>query len=207
MQKKFLALCACSAIVGILANPGIAQAQVGNGGATYSDVNGKNAWADFTPRFVTATLDAMAAQASMMSALGLNDQAGAVTAQAKDLRRDTPPGTVEAIMTARLAAAQALSAKLATAGLTLDDAKKAQFGADVDALARSIKLYEEISTDLPWMKTQLRGAGAKGRTGLFVAKSIPDYTRDMKVELAAAVAFANANKIAYAPEVTALLPK
>ena len=204
MQNKFLALCAVAAI---FANPGIAQAQVGNGGATYSDVTGKNAWADFTPRFVTATLDAMAAQASMMTALGLGDQAAVVTAQAKDLNRDTPPGMVDSIMTARLKAAQALSAKLATAGLKLDDAMKAQFGADIDALARSIKLYEEISTDLPWMKTQLRGAGAKGRTGLFVAKSIPDYTRDMKVELAAAVTFAKANSIAFAPEVTTLLPQ
>ena len=201
MQNKFLALCAVAAI---FANPGIAQAQVGNGGATYSDVTGKNAWADFTPRFVTGTLDAMAAQASMMTALGLAEQAASVTAQAKDLNRDTAPGTVESIMGARAKAAQALSAKLATPGLTLDDAKKGQFGADIDALARAIKLYEEISTDLPWMKTQLRGAGAKGRTGLFVAKSIPNYTRDMKLELAAAVAFARANSIAFAPEVNAL---
>ena len=82
---------------------------MGNGGATYSDVTGKNAWADFTPRFVTATLDAMAAQASMMSALGLAEQAAVVSAQAKDLTRDTPPGMVDSIMTARLKAAQALS--------------------------------------------------------------------------------------------------
>jgi hypothetical protein len=204
MQNKFLALCAVAAI---FANPGIAQAQVGNGGATYSDVTGKNAWADFTPRFVTGTLDAMAAQASMMTALGLAEQAASVTAQAKDLNRDTAPGTVESIMGARAKAAQALSAKLAMPGLTLDDAKKGQFGADIDALARAIKLYEEISTDLPWMKTQLRGAGAKGRTGLFVAKSIPDYIRDMKVELATAVTFAKANKIDFAPEVNTLLPQ
>lgn len=204
MQNKFLALCAVAAI---FASPGIAQAQVGNGGATYSDVAGKNAWADFTPRFVTGTLDAMAAQASMMTALGLSEQAASVTAQAKDLNRDTPPGMVESIMGARAKAALVLNAKLATPGLTLDDAKKGQFGADIDALARAIKLYEEISTDLPWMKTQLRGAGAKGRTGLFVAKSIPDYIRDMKAELATAVTFAKANKIEFSPEVATLLPK
>jgi hypothetical protein len=204
MQNKFLALCAVAAI---FVTPGMAQAQVGNGGATYSDVTGKNAWADFTPRFVNATQDAIAAQASMMTALGLSEQAASVTAQAKDLTRDTPPGMVESIMAARSKAAQALSAKLATPGLMLDDAKKGQFGADVDAVARSIKLYEEISTELPWMKTQLRGAGAKGRTGLFVAKSIPDYTRDMKLELAAAVAFAKANKIEFSAEVNALLPQ
>jgi hypothetical protein len=202
MQNKFLALCAVAAI---FANPGIAQAQVGNGGATYADVTNKSAWSDFTPKFVTATLDAMAAQASMMTALGMTEQAASVTAQAKELTRDTPPGTVETIMATRTSAAQALAAKLAGAGVTFDAAKKPQFGADIDALARTIKLYEEISADLPWLKAQLRGAGAKGRTGLFVAKSIPNYTRDLKAELATAVAFARANEIQFAPEVNALL--
>lgn len=202
MQKKLLAVCAAAAL---FATPGITLAQVGNGGATYSDVTNKNAWADFTPRFVTATLNAMAAQASMMSTLGMNEPAASVTAQAKDLSRDTPPGMVESIMAARGKAAQALSAKLGTAGVTIDAAKKAQFGADIDAVALAIKEYRELSTDLPYMKTQLRGAGAKGRTGLFVAKSIPDYTSALKAELAGAVAFAKANEIAYAPEVNTIL--
>ena len=202
MQKKLLAVCAAAAL---FATPGITLAQVGNGGATYSDVTNKNAWADFTPRFVTATLNAMAAQASMMSTLGMNEPAASVTAQAKDLSRDTPPGMVESIMAARGKAAQALSAKLGTAGVTIDAAKKAQCGADSDALALAIKEYRELSTDLPYMKTQLRGAGAKGRTGLFVAKSIPDYTSALKAELAGAVAFAKANEIAYAPEVNTIL--
>lgn len=202
MQKKLLAVCAAAAL---FATSGITLAQVGNGGATYSDVTNKNAWAEFTPRFVTATLNAMAAQASMMSTLGMNEPAASVTAQAKDLSRDTPPGMVESIMAARGKAAQALSAKLGTAGVTIDAAKKAQFGADIDAVALAIKEYRELSTDLPYMKTQLRGAGAKGRTGLFVAKSIPDYTSALKAELAGAVAFAKANEIAYAPEVNAIL--
>lgn len=202
MQKKLLAVCAAAAL---FATPGITLAQVGNGGATYSDVTNKNAWAEFTPRFVTATLNAMAAQASMMSTLGMNEPAASVTAQAKDLSRDTPPGMVESIMAARGKAAQALSAKLGTAGVTIDAAKKAQFGADIDAVALAIKEYRELSTDLPYMKTQLRGAGAKGRTGLFVAKSIPDYTSALKAELAGAVAFAKANEIAYAPEVNTIL--
>ncbi len=202
MQKKLFAVCAAAAL---FATPGITLAQVGNGGATYSDVTNKNAWADFTPRFVTATLNVMAAQASMMSALGMDEPAASVTAQAKDLSRDTPPGMVESIMAARAKAAQAFSAKLGSAGVTIDAAKKAQFGADIDAVALALKEYRELSTDLPYMKTQLRGAGAKGRTGLFVAKSIPDYASALKAELAGAVAFAKANAIGYAPEVNTIL--
>ena len=205
MQKKFLAVCS---VVALFATPGVTLAQaVGNGGATYSDVTNKNAWADFTPRFVTATLNAMAAQASMLGMLGMNEPAASVTAQAKDLSRNTPPGMVESIMAERSKAAQALSAKLATAGATIDATKKAQFGADIDAMALALKEYRELSIDLPYLKTQLRGAGAKGRTGLFIAKSIPDYADAMKAELAGAVAFAKTNNIAYAPEVNDILAK
>jgi hypothetical protein len=203
MQNKFLALCAVAAI---FANPGIARAQQGSGTIQF-DATSRNAWSDFTPRFVTASLDAIGAQASMMTALGLNEQAASVTAEAKALSRDTAPGTIETIMAARASAALALAAKMATAGQALADVKKSQFGADIDALARAVKQYEEISTDLPYLKVQLRGAGAKGRTGLFVAKSMPNYIRDLKQELAGAVAFAKANNIAYAPEVNALLPQ
>ena len=205
MQKKFLAVCAAAAL---FATPGITLAQaVGNGGATYSDVTNKNAWADFTPRFVTATLNAMAAQASMLSMVGMNEPAATVTAQAKGLARDTPPGMVESIMAERSKAATALSAKLGTAGTAIDATKKAQFGADIDAVALALKEYREMSTDLPYMKTQLRGAGAKGRTGLFVAKSMPDYIDALKADLGSAVAFAKANGIAYAPEVNDILAK
>jgi hypothetical protein len=203
MQKKFLALCAVAAL---FATPGITLAQaVGNGGATYSDVTNKNAWADFTPRFVTATLNAMAAQSSMLTTLGMPEPAATLTAQAKDLSRDTPPGMVESIMAARSKAAQGLTTRLGTAGLTIDPARHAQFGADIDAMALALKEYREIGTDLPYTKTQLRGAGAKGRTGLFIAKSLPDYMRDLKAELAAAVAVAKAGNIAYAPEVNTIL--
>lgn len=205
MQKKFLAVCAVAAL---FATPGTTLAQaVGNGGALYSDVTNKNAWADFTPRFVTATLNSMAAQASMLGMVGMNEPAATVTAQAKDLSRNTPPGMVESIMAERSKAAQALIAKLATAGTTIDATKKAQFGADIDAMALALKEYRELSIDLPYLKTQLRGAGAKGRTGLFIAKSIPDYTDALKAELAGAVAFAKTNNIAYAPEVNDILAK
>jgi len=200
MQNKFLAVCAVALI---FANPGIVQAQADGADAPYFDVTSKNAWSDFTGKFVTSTLDAMAAQASMLTAVGLTEQAATVTAQAKELSRGSPAGVIERVMAARAAGALALNAKLG--GLVLDAAKKPQFGADIDALALAIKHYDQLTTDLPMLKAQLRGAGDKGRSGLFVAKSIADYKRDMRQDLAAAVAFARANNITYAPEVNTLL--
>ena len=202
MQNKFLSMCAVAALV---ATPALVQAQVGNGGATYSEVNNKTMMAEFMPKFIGASRIAIAAQASMGTAIGMGEQAAALTTQASELKLDSAPGIVEKVMDARNAGALAVNAKLASAGLVIDAAKKPQFGADIEDLARTIKQFEELSIDLPYMKTQLRGAGAKGRTGLFVAKSLPGYVKEMKAELAAAAVFARANGIALAPEVNAQL--
>jgi len=201
MQKKFLTLCAAA----LLANAGLVQAQVGNGGATYSDVTGKNQWAQLMPQFVDATQNAFTSEALLLTAVGLGDQATALTEQAKGLTRDSAPGQVEQIMTARTSAGTALAAKLATPGLVLEGAAKQQLSEGIDGLVRTIKQYEELSVDLPGMKVQMRGAGAKARTGLFVAKSLPGYVTDAKRELAAMVAYARANTIPVAPEAAALI--
>lgn len=201
MQNKFFAVCAVAAI---FATPGLALAQVGNGGATYSDVNNKNQSADFMPKFVDATGESIAAQARLLVAVGMSEQATALAAQAKDFSRAATPGMVEQLMASRSRTSAALGAKLA-GGVTLDAAAKQQFGEGIDALSRAIKQYNDISTDLPGLKQQLRGAGEKARTALFVAKSLPGYVKDAKQELAAAVTFARGNSIPVVPEASALL--
>ena len=202
MQKNFLAVCAVAAL---FAHSGLVQAQVGNGGATYSDVNNKNQWAEFMPKFVDATGESIAAQARLLMSVGMGEQANALAAQAKDFSRAATPGMVEQLMTSRERTSQALAGKLAGGGMTLDAAAKQQFGEGIDALARAIRQYDDISVDLPGTKQQLRGAGEKARTGLFVAKSLPGYIKEAKQELAAAVKFAGANGILVAPDVSALL--
>ena len=202
MQKKFLAGCAIAALV---AHSCLVQAQVGNGGATYSDVNNKNQWAEFMPKFVDATGESIAAQARLLISVGMSEQANALAAQAKEFSRVATPGMVEQLMASRERTSQALAAKLAAGGMTLDAAAKQQFGEGIDALARAIRLYNDMSTDLPGTKQQLRGAGEKARTGLFVAKSLPSYVKEAKQELAAAVKFAGANGVPVGPEVNALL--
>jgi hypothetical protein len=202
MQSKFLALCAVAVLV---ANPGSAQAQVGNGGATYSDVNNKNQWSEFMPKFVKATLVSIEAQGRLLTAVGMNPQAVALDNQAKDLSRTTPANLIEDLMTARTANSKMLRAKVAAGGINLDAAAKQQFGEGIDFLARAIKQYDEMSEDLPGLKLQMRGAGEKARNGLFVAKSISGYTKEAREELAVALAFATANNIPYPSESSAAL--
>jgi hypothetical protein len=202
MHKKFLALCAVAAL---FANPGTVQAQVGNGGATYSDVTNKNQWSDFMPKFVDASGESISGQAHLLFAVGLSEQAAPLAAQAKEMSRDATPGMVEQLMATRKSVSSTLTAKLAAGGMTLQPAAKQDFADGVNSLARAIKQYEEMSTDLPGLKAALRGAGAKARTGLFVAKSLPAYVGDVKQELAAAVKFARANQIAVGADAGAMV--
>jgi hypothetical protein len=202
MQNKFLALCAVAAL---FAQPGLAQAQVGNGGATYSDVNGKNQWADFMPKFVEASGESIAAQARLLYAVGMSDQANALAVQAKEMSRLATPGMVEQLMASRKNVSTALMSKMAAGGMNLLPGARVDFAEGIDALARSIKLYEAMSTDLPGVKATLRGAGEKARTGLFVAKALPGYVGEAKQELAAAVAFARANAITVGADAAAIV--
>lgn len=192
MRNKFFAACALAALI---AQPVIAHAQ----GAAITR------WNDLMPRFVDASNEAVAAEARLLGTAGLREQVAAIDAQARVMSREATPGMVEQLMAARSSAALALAAKLASPGLTLDSAAKQQFGDGIDGLARAIKQYEAMSTDLPALKQLMRDAGAKARTGLFVAKSLPDYVRDAKQELGAAVKFARANNIAFATEVNAMV--
>lgn len=194
MRNKILVVLALAALIGIA---GLAEAQAQNGRVA--------AWYELMPKFVDATNGAMTAEARLSSALGLAAQAESVTTAAKNLNAGSSPGTVEQVMATRSAVAQAIAAKLATPGLALDGAAKAQFSDGIDGLARSFKQYEDMSGDLPLLKQVMRNAGDKGRTGLFVAKSMADYKRDAKQELAAAVVFARANSVPYAAEVDAMV--
>lgn len=197
MQAKFLILCIAAAM---MAAPPVAQAQVGNGGATYADVTGAGKWFEVMPKFVDAAHDSINANANMLTALGMSDQAAKVLSRAKELTPDSTPGTVEEIMAMRSAAAAALAPRLSQTGVVLDDNAKMLVAKSVDAMARAVTQVTAMSGDLPGLKKMMRDAGTKARTGFFVAKSMSQYRDDMKAELKAVIAFAKANNVPYAPD-------
>jgi hypothetical protein len=192
MRKQFLLLCALAAL---FIQPGIAQEQ--SGPITRAS--------DLMPRFIDVNNEAMAAEARLLIAAGIGEQVAAIDVQAKAITRDATAGMVEQLMAARKSAALALAAKLAAPGLVLDSTAKQQFGEGIDRLARALKQFQEMGADMPGLKQMMRDGGLKVRTGLFVAKSLPDYVRDTKQELTAAVQFARTNNIAFATEVNAMV--
>lgn len=197
MQAKMLTLCIAAAIFAV---PGLSHAQLGNGGAAYSEVTGASKWFEVMPRFVDAAQDALTADSNMLAALGMNAEAATVVSRAAEMKSDATPGTVEDIMAMHTAAAAALTPKLAATGVALSDSAKVQFSKGIDGLARGIMQIDAMSGDLPGLKKMMRDAGTKARTGFFVAKSLGQYRKDMKQQLRDAIAFARANGIVFPPE-------
>lgn len=197
MQAKFLTLCVAAAM---LAAPVLSHAQVGNGGATYADATGASRWFEVMPKFVDAAHDSINANANLLTALGMTEQAATVLSRAKELNPDATPGTVEEIMAMRSAAAAALAPRLTQTGVALDENGKLLVAKSIDAMARAVSQINAMSGDLPGLKKMMRDAGTKARTGFFVAKSLSQYREDMKAELKAAIAFAKANDVRYAPD-------
>lgn len=197
MQAKFLTLCVAAAM---LAAPGVSYAQLGNGGAAYSEITGAGRWFQTMPKFVDAAHDSINANANLLTAVGMPEQAATLLSRAKELNPDATPGTVEEIMAMRSTAAAALAPKLTQTGVVLDDNAKMLVAKSIDAMARAVSQINALSSDLPSLKKMMRDAGTKARTGFFVAKSLSNYRKDMKAELAAAIAFAKANDVRYAPD-------
>lgn len=201
MQAKFLTLCVAAAIFAL---PAVSHAQVGNGGGTYSEVNGASKWFEVMPKFVDVAQDALMADSNMLAALGMNAEAAAVISRAAEMKSDATPGTVEDIMAMHATAQAALTPRLAATGAALSDSAKVQFSKGIDGLARGIAQIDAMSGDLPGLKKMMRDAGTKARTGFFVAKSLGQYRKDMKQQLRDAIAFARANGIVFPPEAEAL---
>lgn len=201
MQIKFLTLCVAASM---FAMPAVSHAQVGNGGAAYSEVNGASKWFEVMPRFVDAAQDTLTADSNMLAALGMPAEAAAVVSRAAEMKSDATPGTVEEIMAMHATAVAALTPKLGATGVVLSDSAKAQFSKGIDGLARGLGQIDALSGDLPGLKKMMRDAGTKARTGFFVAKSLGQYRKDMKQQLRDAIAFARANGIVFPPEAEAL---
>jgi hypothetical protein len=175
--------------------------QLGNGGTTYSSIEQtRDRSIGFMPRFVELTHAGAAAQATLLSTLGLADDAKRTAAISDSLVAESTPGTVDTVLGSAGEAQRLVLQKLA-AGPVLNDAAKAQFASAALELARTAKGYAELTANFGDMKQALRAAGAPGRTALYAAKTMPQTVTQMREALQAVLVFSKANGIALAAEV------
>lgn len=151
------------------------------------------------PNFVAATQPLIAAQANVLTALGLADQAARLKAAGAELTTGATRGAIEGVMEQQGDAAEAIADKLDDKP-QLDAANTQLFAASMRELALGTAQYSTMSKELEPLRKRWRGGGVT--TGaLFVAKGLPFTMKKLGSSLKAAAEYSAASKITLAPEV------
>jgi hypothetical protein len=173
----------------------------GNGGALFSGLGANTARpAQVLSGFVELTQADLAANAALLSALGLAGDAGTAAAQSAGFTVDTTPGQIETAVGATAAARQLVLARLAGSP-ALAAENQAAFAAGAVGLAQAVKGYSALTSDIVAIKKAMTDAGAKGRLALYAVKTVPATLAQARQQLQAMVQFAKANNISLAAEV------
>lgn len=157
--------------------------------------------ADVVPDFVATTQPVLAAQASVLTALGMGAEAAKLKAASDTLTPQAPRAALDDVMELQGDSAEAIADKV-DGKPQLDAANAKLFADGVRDLAVGYTNYAEMSRKLEPLRKRWRGGGIT--TGaLFVAKGIPFSVKKLGNSLKAAAAYAKASNIALAPEVDA----
>ncbi|HEU4372545.1 MAG TPA: hypothetical protein VFS02_03595 [Telluria sp.] len=176
---------------------GSAYAQLGNGGATYSDVmTSGDKSREMMGKFVAVTRDTLTAEATMLAAIGQAGDADLAMAQLKTVGPDMNVEASETVLAAQTKTGAALERGLAGKQVAFDAAGKRQFGDAMLVLAKSVHEYASLSSELPSLKQALKNSGNKARVSYYASKTVAGSLAEMRQTLRAAAAFARANGIA-----------
>ncbi|MDB5962347.1 MAG: hypothetical protein JWP59_3641 [Massilia sp.] len=193
LKQYLAALLAIAALAAPLA--GRAQ-NPGNGGTTFSGLPGAARPEEFLGKFVELSNAEAAANTTLSNALGIAAPARPaldMSALAADIAN-----AATAADAARQRLMQAVSAPVA-----LNDGAKADFAAGALALMQATRDFTALTKNLGAIKQSLAMSGAKARVALYASRNTADIAEKLRAELKAVVAFAAANQITLAPEVTA----
>ncbi|WP_426191905.1 hypothetical protein [Massilia sp. DWR3-1-1] len=170
--------------------------QLGNGGTTYSGLLSQPRPEEFLGRFVDLARADVAANSTLLQALG------AKLASAAPLALDMQASTADITHATVTAGAlhEQVSQLLATP-IALSEANKAAFASGAAALTLAARDMTALTKNIGATKQALVTAGAPARVALHAARATPDLATQLRAEVKAVLAFANANAITLAPEV------
>lgn len=175
---------------------GSACAQLGNGGATYSDVmTSGDKSGDMMRKFVAVTQGTLSAEAAMLAAIGQTADADLAMAQVKNVGTEMNVEVTETVLAAQSKTGAALERGLADKKVAFDEAAKRQFGDAMVALAKSVQEYAGLTKELPALKQALKNAGNPARVSYYASKTVAGSLGEMRQTLKAAAAFARANAV------------
>ncbi|MBV6320703.1 hypothetical protein [Duganella violaceipulchra] len=153
-------------------------------------------------KYVGGTQSVMRADANMLAAVGLKDEAEKASVQAKNLTEGATKGSLEEAAAVRTSSSEALERTLNGKKIEMDAASKKQFANGVGDLAKGVIQYVDMSKDVSGFKPGMSSFGAAAGSAIFVAKNLPDSIKNLGRTLKTVVDFSKANNIPVPKEAT-----
>lgn len=191
----------------LLALSGLASAQFG--GLAGALGGGKGVTAEqIVKKYVTGTQSVMKADATMLAALGLKEQADKASLEAQNLTEGATKDSLQGASKTQSDSSKLLEEQMKGKKVAMDDASKQRFAEGVLDLSKGVIQYVGMSKDVGSFKPSVTSIGASAGSALFIAQNLPTSIKAVGNSLKVAIDFAKNNNIPLpkeASEATALL--
>jgi hypothetical protein len=159
--------------------------------------------------YVAASKDVLTAQAKMLQALGLKDQAAKAQAEANSLSAGATTGQLKDEESAQSDASKQLADALKAPAPALDAEAKQTYTQGLVSLAAGLVKYTGMRGDIDSFKNGLSGASLmqtpKLQSGAFIVKSFPGNLQNLTDTMKNAVAFAKSHGIEVPADATSVI--
>lgn len=179
----------------------VSARQLGNGGTTYSSLSQQTPPEEFLGKFVELVHADRAANAMLFDAVGVAEAGRAAGAVLAALDMGASTADIGSAAAAAGASHQLLTQTLATAA-PLSPAQQASFANGALALAQVAREFSALTKNLGATKQALQMAGMPARVALHASRVTADMAAQLRAELKAVVAFADAHQLVLAPTVS-----
>jgi len=205
MQAKYIKL-----LVGIAAVTATSMsfAQLGGLGKLTGGGGSSVSAEQLVQKYVAGQRSVMSADANMLAAVGLKDEADKAALEAKNLTDGATKDNLEEATKVQTASSKELEDRMNDKKLVMDANAKKQFGQGMVDLSKGIILYVAMKGDVSGFKPSLTSVGASAGSAVYVVKTLPDSVISLGSTLKSAITFARANNIPVpkeANDATALL--
>lgn len=146
-------------------------------------------------KYVGGAKSVMTADAKMLEAVGLKDQAAIANLQAKNLTEGASKDSLEESAKVQTESSKALETKLNGEKIVMDAKSKKLFSDGVKDLAGGVVQYVGMSKDVSGFKPSIGSISGSGKSAIYVGKTLPDTIKNLGRTLKSAIDFSKANDI------------
>lgn len=146
-------------------------------------------------KYVIGSKSVITADAKMLEAVGLKDEAAIANLQAKNLTEGASKDSLEETAKIQTESSKALEAKLTGDKVKMDAASKKLFADGMKDLAGGVVKYVGMSKEVSSFKPSLGSVSGSGKSAIYIVKTLPDAIKNVGRTLKSSIDFAKANDI------------